>query len=1023
MNLTELTLKNKWLFLSILAVFLFSGASTFKDMPRDDMPPFLIRAVNIVSSFPGAGPERVEMLVTDPIEKVVQEIPEVDYITSESRTGISIITIRIKDSESDLQPIFDRIRRKVEDVQRELPQGVVPNIKDELGDVFGILIGLTADGYTYAELKEIADDIRDGLIKIPDAAKVEIVGDQEEHIYVVFDSARLAELGLSKKQIENVVSGTNIIFPGGDIRIGDERIILEPTGNFESITDLERLIIPSDSSNHMIYLGDVADIRRGYKDPPSSLVSINGEPGIVLGVNLKKGGNIVNLGLQVNEKIDSYKAIYPIGVDFIRAASQDEIVDISVMDFTGNLVQAIVVVLFTMLLFLGLRTGLVVASLIPTVILVTIMFMDMLGIGLNQVSLASLIIALGMLVDNAIVISESMMVKMEAGEEPVTAAISSSRELSVPLLVSSLTTAAAFLSFYLAESVMGEIMGQIFLVLTIALLSSWVLSLSIIPLLAVSFIKVKIKDTQKPEKKGIFDILQKYYEVVLIWNLKRPFILIPVAVTLFAFSVWGISFLPFIFMPDSEKTVVSVNLELPIGTAIEKTDRIVEEIEDYIHSDLWVGGDRNEGVVSMSSYVGEGAPKYDLGYTPPEANAYSAHILINTSSTGINQLVIDGLDDFCLSKFPDLKSVVSRLKSGGASSDPIAIRVTGKIPEQLYPIVDSIKTKLREIPGTKTIADDWGMPVKKFIIKTDPIKAQLAGITNQDVAVSLQTILTGATIGDYREGDKVISILMINSDLKTLDVEQIEGLNITAQGSGQNVPLRQVADIDLVWEPAKILRRDLYRTMTVTTGLVSGYTASDVNGKLAPWLKEEQENWPTGYSFELGGESEDSGDAMGAVTENLPLSFFIIILLLIGQFNSLKKPAIVLLTIPLGLIGVVGGLLVAGSFFGFMAFLGIISLAGIVINNAIVLLDRIKIEIDEFNREPGAAIIAAGTQRFRPIILTTATTSLGLIPLWLGGGLMWEPMAIGIIFGLLFATVLTLLFVPVLYKVFFRVKI
>ena len=380
--------------------------------------------------------------------------------------------------------------------------------------------------------------------------------------------------------------------------------------------------------------------------------------------------------------------------------------------------------------------------------------------------------------------------------------------------------------------------------------------------------------------KGVFERLQRYYEIILTWNLKRPFILIPIVVTLFVLSLWGMSFLPFIFMPDSEKTVVSANLELPIGTAIEKTDRIVGEIESYIHSNLLLDDDRKEGVVSFSSYVGEGAPKYDLGYSPPEANSYSAHILINTSSPDINQSVIDRLDAFCLNNFPDLKAVVSRLKSGGASADPIAIRVTGKNPEYLYPIVDSIKNKLREIPGTKTIADDWGMPVKKFVIKIDPIKAQLAGITNQDVAVSLQTILTGASIGDYREGDKVISIMMINADWKTLDVEQIESLNITAQESGKNVPLRQVADIDLVWEPAKILRRDLYRTMTVTSGLISGYTARDVTGKLVPWLKEQQKDWPTGHSFELGGESEDSGKAMGAVTENLPLSFFIIVLLL-----------------------------------------------------------------------------------------------------------------------------------------------
>lgn len=1022
MNLTELAIKNKCLFFALLAVMLFFGAATFRDMPRDDMPSFLIRAVSIVSSFPGAGPERVELLVTDRIEKVVQEIPEIDFITSESRAGISIVTASIKESEFDLQPIFDRIRRKVEDVQRELPDGVAVNVKDELGDVFGILLGLTADGYTYAELKEIADEVRDGLIKIPDAAKVKVVGTQDERVYIEFDNARLAELGLSKSRIQNLLASTNILFPGGDIRIGDERVILEPTGNFETLGDLERMIVPTDNISELVYLGDIAQIRRGYLDPPATRVRINGEPGVVLGVNVKQGGNIVQLGQQVDAQIDAYKRSYPIGVEFLRASSQDRVVDASVGNFVYNLLQAVAVVLITMLLFLGLRTGLVVASLIPSSMVMTILIMTMLDIGLNQVSLAALIIALGMLVDNAIVMSESMLVKMEEGQAAAAAAIASSRELAGPLLVSSLTTAAAFLAFYLAESVMGEIMGQIFLVVSTALLSSWIMSLTIIPLLAIRFVKV-VPTTGEEAKQGLFVRLQAIYERLLRFILKRPAFLICSTLLLFILALWGMSFLPFVFMPDSDKTVVSANLELPIGTAIEKTDQVVAEIERFIRTELLVNASRPEGVTGWSSYVGEGAPKYDLGYAPPEANAYSAHILLNTSSDRINQAVIDKLDAFCIGHFPDLKAVVSRLKSGGASADPVAVRVTGKDPAQLYAIVDTIKNRLREIPGTKNVADNWGMRVKKIVIKIDPIKAQRAEVTNQDVAVSLQTLLTGAEVGEYREGDKVIPILMVNSERKTLAVEQLESLPVSAQGGGVTVPLRQVAEIGLVWQPAKVLRRDLYRTITVSSGLQAGVTAREVMNELTPWLEAEQKTWPHGYDFKLGGESEDSGKAMGAVTDKLPLSFFIIILLLIGQFNSIKKPTIVLLTIPLGLIGVVGGLLLTGSYFGFMAFLGVISLAGIVINNAIVLLDRIQIEIDEFKREPGEALIAAGVQRFRPILLTTATTSLGLIPLWLGGGQMWEPMAIGIIFGLLFATVLTLLFVPALYKVFFRVRL
>lgn len=1018
MNLTQLAIKNKSLFYSLLVVFLFLGANTFVDMSRDDMPPFLIRAVSIVSSFPGAGPERVELLVSDAIEKVVQEVPEVDYITSESRTGLSVVTVSLKENVFDLQPVFDRIRRKVESVQGDLPAGVNSVVNDELGDVFGILVGLTADGYSYAEMKEIADEARNRFIKIPDAAKVEIVGDQPERIYLEFDQTRLAEMGLSKTAIENLLSSTNILYSGGDIRIADERIVLEPSGNFESVAELERMFLTS-NKGELIRLGDVAKVRRGYVDPPQSLVRVNGENALVVGINLKQGGNIVQLGERVDLLLADFEQIYPIGVDFLRVSSQDQVVDLSVSNFVSNLLQSVGIVLATMLVFLGLRTGFVVASLIPSSIVLTLLFMSLLDVGLNQVSLAALVIALGMLVDNAIVMSESMMVKMEEGESASDAAVSSCRELSVPLLVSSLTTAAAFMAFFLATSTMGEIMGQLFLVVTSALLSSWVMSLTVIPLLGIQFIR--IAPTERDAKPGLIDKAKIVYRKLLVFFLKKPALLVVSALLLFVVSIWGIGFLPFVFMPDSDKTVISANLELPIGTAIEKTDRVVRQIENFIKEELKVSPDREEGVVSWSSYVGEGAPKYDLGYSSPEANSYSAHILINTTSDLFNQEVIERLDRYCLDNFPDLKTVVDRLSTAGGAADPVSIRLTGNDPLTLDPITAAVKAQLREIDGTKNVTDDWGMRVKKLVVKVDPLRAQLAGLTNQDVALSLQTILTGARVGDYREGDQVIPITMLSDKRKNLTVEQLESLPINSQGGTLNVPLKQVADIDLVWQPAKILRRDLSRTISVGAGLQTGYTAKDITSKLIPWLEQEAGTWPHGYEYEIGGESEDSNKAMGAVIDKLPISFFIILLLLIGQFNSVKKATIVLLTIPLGLIGVVGGLLLARSFFGFMGFLGLISLAGIVINNAIVLLDRIKIEINEYGREPGDAIIEAGVQRFRPIILTTATTSLGLIPLWMFGGLMWEPMAIGIIFGLLFATLLTLLFVPTLYKIFFRV--
>ena len=1021
MKLTSGAINNNRITFSLLFIILFMGILRFSQMPRDDMPPFKIRFVSIVSIFPGASPERVEMLVTDKIEKVVQEIPEVNYIESESRTGVSIVVVALKESVTELRPVFDNLRRKVEGIQYQLPEGVVPEINDELGDIFGIIIGLTGEGFSYAELKVVADEIRDGLIKLPDAAKVEIAGAQEERIFIEYDNATIAKLGLSQQQLMGILSSTNIIFPGGDINIGNERIILEPTGSFENLDDLKNVIVSAEDGQ-MVYLEDITSVRRGYVDPQRALVRINGDPGMALAISLKEGGNIVNLGEEIDRMIAYYQQIYPIGIEILRSASQDQVVQESVMDFIGNLVQSVVVVLLVMLLFLGLRTGLVVASLIPSVMVMTLLIISNLNIGLNQVSLASLIIALGMLVDNAIVVSESYMVKLEKGEKPFDAAMSSTKELSVPLLSASLTTSAAFLAFFLAESVMGEIMGQLFIVVTVALMSSWLLAMTLIPMLCIFFVRVKKTKASKPQKRSNFDRLNVYYGKLLAGSLRRPYILVISIIVLFVLAMSGFSKLPFIFMPESERAIVSANIELPLGTDIKRTEQVIVEIEDFIKESLLVGEKRIEGVINWSSYIGEGAPKYDLGYMPPEASPNSAHILINTSSGKVNQHIIDNLYSFCFDNYPEMVATVSRLGTAGGSATPVVIRISGKEPEVLYELAGRVRQELNVIAGTKNVSDNWGMRNKKLIVDIDQAKAKRAGVSSQDIAISLQTVLAGSYTGQFREGDKVIPIIMRNQQTEAHDIDKLESLNIYAQYSGENVPLKQVADARIIWEASKILRRDLYRTITVSCEVEDGYTAFEIIQQLLPEIENDSRSWLPGYQYFAGGEAEESAEAMAAVTDKLPISMFIILLLLIGQFNSIRKSAIVLLTIPLGLIGVVAGLLLVKSYFGFMAFMGLISLAGIVINNAIVLLDRIKIEQDEFKRPPQEAIIVAAQQRFRPILLTTATTSLGLIPLWVGGGILWRPLAITIIFGLLFATVITLLFVPVLYKSFFRIS-
>lgn len=1024
MNITKFSIDNNRITLSLLAVVIIMGLVLYQDLARDSMPPYTVRVANIISNFPGGSPERVEMLVTDAVEKKAQEIPEMKTITSTSRTGLSVVTVELKDevTPEKLQPVWDNLRRKLEDIEN-LPEGVVPDLDDDdVGVVYGIMLGLLSDGFSYAEMKDYVDDIRDELIKLDAAAKVELNGVQDERVFIEFDQARLSELGLSSYQLKEIISSTNIIYSGGEVDLEDERIVLEPSGNYDELDDLRNTIVPV--GGQLVYLGDFTKIKKGYITPQVSKVRVNGKRSIGLSISLKEGANIIALGEQVDVVAAKWNQRMPHGLELIRLASLDDFVDDSVNSFIGNLVQSIVIVLVVMLIFLGIRTGTIIASLIPIVTVATLMVMGLMEIGLNQVSLAALIMALGMMVDNAIVVSESILVKMEEGVEAKKAAIDSCSELIIPLMISTLTTSAAFLSFFMAESQMGDIMGPIFVVITIALLISWLISMSIITLLCFIFLASKSK--KKESKKlidldKIFDLLKVEYQKILNWALRAKALFLILVVAMFVLSILGFRIIPFIFFPDSDRNLVTVDINLPLGKKIETTDEVVQSIEQFISDSLVVNEDRSVGVLDWSSFIGKGPNSYDLGYSQDEANSSYAHMLVNTSSGDDNQLVINILDNFCFNNFPDADIKVKRLGQGGAAT-PIEIRISGDEPGQLFDISDQVKAKLTSIAGSKNVKDDWGPMIKKFVIDIDQTKAQRAGISSQDIAVSLQTVLSGFVTGYFREDDKSIPIMMRSYDSDQQTFETLETLNIYSQSSGKTVPLIQVANIEPVFQYAKILRYDLFKTITVQSYLKDGANTAVIMSEMLPWLDEYKKSWPQGYDYALGGDDESTKENMGAVISYLPLSVFIIIMLLIIQFNSMRKTFIVLSTIPLGIIGVVIGLIVLKSYFGFMAFLGVISLAGIVINNAIVLIDRIDIEINEMGKEPSVAVVDAALQRFRPILLTTFTTTLGLIPLYLGGGLMWEPMAASIMVGLLFATVITLMFVPVLYSLMFKVK-
>lgn len=1018
MNITRLAITNNRTTYMLLLVIVFFGINAFKNMPKDYDPGFIIRTAQVITQFPGASPQRVEMLVTDKLERVIQELPELDFVKSESRTGISIISVNIKESYRDLRPIWDNLRRKIEAAQVELPAESQPSVvNDEFGDVFGIVIGLTAEGYDYRELKDIADQTRDAMLRLSETAKVQVFGEQQEHIFLEYDNAHLASLGISPSQLSDQLSSRNIIISGGSIFIDDEQITLEPSGNFENVDEIKKTIIQIPGSDRLLYLSDLVTIKRSYVDPVQSKVSLSGEQGISIAVAMRHGGNNILLGQQVNELLSTLNKSYPIGVNFEAVSFLPFDVEQKVDDFSGNLIQAVIVVTLVMLFSLGFRTGLIVAVLIPTSMIFAIFIMSLLDIGIDQISLAALIIALGMLVDNGIVMSENIMVSMEKGKKAIDAAVDSANELKVPLLTSSLTTAAAFLPIFLAESSTGEYTASLFKVVSITLLCSWLLSMTVIPMLCVNFMKVK-KTTGKVDSP-----LLLAYQATLKNLLRFRWLTLSVTLVMIIVSVWGLSFIPKLFFPPSDRAFFKMELELPIGTSLAATERVTKDIESFIIEELKATTVDDVGVTNWVTYIGNGGPRFLLTHNPKPTSSNYALMVINVTSNAEVDKTMERLEHFSAEQFPDLLVKLRKIENGSPIENPVEVRINGTDTKQLFTLVEQVKKRMSEINGVKGISDNWGMPIKKLQVNINQSRARRAGISSKDIAVSLRTGMSGLELSQYREGDIVIPITMRTRASDRQDIGKLQALAVYSQANGSSVPLTQVADIKVVWESAQILRRDRLKTITVGGQIDSTITANQAFKELLPWLEAQQKDWPLTYTFELGGEYETSGKANKSIGEKLPIAGFLILLLLIAQFNSIRKAFIILLTIPLGLIGVTSGLLVGQSFIGFMTLLGIVSLAGIVINNAIILLERIQIEEQALPDNHFQAIINAAQQRLRPIVLTTATTIFGLIPLYLGGGEFWQPMAIAIMGGLLFSTVFTLGVIPVVYAVLFSVKV
>lgn len=1008
MSLVQSVFDNKRVFLSVLTLLTLLGVVAYEDLPKAEDPGFIVRQATVITRLPGANAQRMEELVSSVLEDAVFEMPELDNVSSTSRSGISIINVAFEATYTDLQPIFDDLRRKIETASEDLPAGVFgPVVDDALGDVYGIVYSLNGEGFSYPELKFEAERIRDELLSLDDVGKVELQGLRDETIYVEYSDASLRELGITTNELANAIANTNTISSGGQMLVGNERLNLEPSGDFSGVESLRTTVLRS-ATGELIQVQDLASVERVVADPPSELVWMRGLPAISINVSMVTGGDIVALGAQMEPFIERISNSLPIGLALEKTAFQTDIVNDNIKGFTSSIAQAITIVGGVLILFLGLRTGLIIAASIPIIIALTLVVMGWLGMSIDKVSLAGLIIALGLMVDNGIVISEAIQKRLQAGEERVQSAVATANTMRIPLLVGSATTVAAFSPIILAESQVGEFTASIGYIVAIALSISWIMSMTVVPMLCGLLLKAgEAKDDVKP------NAFERFYRELVKLAIRFRWVTVAVAGAAFCSVVVAMGMLQNEFIPPSDEPLVTIELDLPRGVDISVTERTAEGISKFLQSDAA----RDAGVINWTQYIGSSAPKFKLGYSPGQSDASHTTALVNVGSAGEIDGVIELLQNHIGAHYPDAQYKVARLSQGPPVSYPIQVRLSGRDIEELQRLTSELKLQLYATDGVLDVIDDWGIRSRKIGVQIDTDRASAVGVSNNDVASSLFGGISGNTVSELREGEDRVPVVLRSGNTDRYDIRRLPDLTVTSSTTGRSVALAQVADVSVAWEVPLIKRRDRVRTVTVSATLLAGYSATDINSTFVPWLSD----WslPGGYSFEQGGESESSDEASQSIVDKLPVAALVIVILLVGQFNSFRKAGIVLMTIPLGLIGMAWGLVITDVAFGFFTILGIIALSGIVINNAIILIDQIDIE-ERAGTPAREAIIRASLQRFRPILLTTATTCGGMLPLALGGD-MFQTMAITLISGMLVGTAITLLLVPALYSLLFRV--
>ena len=1030
LNLSQWALDHQAFTRYLMIVLMLLGIAAYFQLGQDEDPPFTFRDMVVRAYWPGATAQEVSEQVADRIEKTLQEVPYADKIRSYSKPGETLILFQVRDNSpaAEIQQIWYTVRKKVGDMRPTLPQGVVgPFFNDEFGDVFGVIYALQGEGFSPAERKSVADEVRQKLLRVKDVNKVELFGVQDEKLFIEISHQRLATLGLDMQQVLAALGQQNAVEPAGTVQAPHDVVQVRVAGAFGSVEQLRAMPIRA-TNGTQLRLGDIAQIRLGYADPPQVMVRHNGLDSIALGISMTKGGDIIALGKALETALADIRGHLPAGMELVQVQDQPSAVSRSVNEFVKVLIEAVLIVLAVSFVSLGLhrreggtglrryvldvRPGLVVLITIPLVLAITFLAMRYWNIGLHKISLGSLIIALGLLVDDAIIAVEMMVRKLEEGYSMMKAATFTWDATAMPMLTGTLITAAGFLPIGLANSTVGEYTFAIFAVTVIALVISWVVAVMFVPYLGVRLLKVKVHTGPAHE---VFDgPFYVKFRALVNWCVEHRWITIGLTIATFVLGMAGMGKVQQQFFPDSARPEVLVDIWLPEGASMTAMDEVARRVETRLA--------REPGVLSVSTWVGSGVPRFYLPLDQifPQTNV--SQMILLPEDLAARERIRKALPELLATEFPEVRGRVKLLPNGPPVPYPVQFRVVGTDPVVLRGLADEIKGLMRASPSMRGVNDNWNESVKALRLEVDQTKARALGVSSQSIANATRTILSGSTVGQYRDGDKLIDIVLRQPLSERDAITSLENAYIPT-ASGRSIPLSQIAKPVFGWEPGVMWRENRDYAITVQGDVVEGLQGATVTAELLPALRQAEAGWLakglTGYHVQVAGAVEESSKGSSSIAAGLPVMLFITFTLLMLQLQSFSRSLLVFLTGPLGLAGVAGALLLLNRPFGFVALLGVIALMGMIQRNSVILIDQI--EQDRARGVPAwDAIVEAAVRRMRPIVLTAAAAVLAMIPL--SRSVFWGPMAVAIMGGLIVATVLTLLALPAMYAAWFRVR-